>query len=252
MRHEATPEQPAPFQPPVVIAPVAAVAPAPAAWPGVVSPSVPVRQAPAPVRQPDPPVLPLAPPVRQVAPPVRQPAAPMRQVAPPAPPVGPVVPWSAVVSPPAEPVRQVVPPVRPLEPPVREPAAPVRHAAPPVQQAAAPVCPATSYVVTLDTGQAMSVSGWGYIGRHPQAGPGERCNHVIEIDDPNRSLSRTHARFGIDSTGFWVEDRGSANGTSIVRADGSLVRVGAGERLTVPPGGGVRLGDRTFTVEPLT
>jgi len=60
-----------------------------------------------------------------------------------------------------------------------------------------------------------------------------------------------HARFGVDSTGFWVEDRGSVNGTSVVHADGSSVKVGAGEWLTVPVGGSVRLGELTFTVRPL-
>jgi uncharacterized RDD family membrane protein YckC len=179
-------------------------------------PEPPVRQAPAPVRQQPQPIRQPEPPVRQALPPVRQPEPPVRQ---------------------AQPVRQ--------QPPVRQPEPPVRQAQEPARR------PATSYALTLDTGQAMSVSGWGYIGRHPQPGAGERCNHVIEIDDPSRSLSRTHARFGIDSTGFWVEDRGSANGTSIARADGSSVKGRSGERLVVPPGGTVRLGDRTFTIRPL-
>ena len=149
------------------------------------------------------------------------------------------------------PVRPVFEPVDQVAPPAPPVVAPVRQVAPPVRQAPpAPRVPA-SYVLTLDTGQAMSVTGWGYIGRNPQAADGERCNHVIAIDDPDRSLSRTHVRFGIDSTGFWLEDRGSANGTFIVQADGSSVQVGAGERLTVPAGGTVRLGDRTFTVGPL-
>jgi hypothetical protein len=182
---------------------------------------VPVRQA-VPVRQPEPPV-------RQVER-VRQPAAPVRR---------------------PEPVRQAAVPVRQAEP-VRQPEPPVRQAEPPVPQAAEPPRPpAASYAVTLDTGQSMAVSGWGYMGRNPQAGDGERCNHVIEIDDPNRSLSRTHIRFGIDATGFWVEDRDSANGTFIVRADGASMQGRPGERLVVPPGGAVRLGDRTFTVHPL-
>lgn len=108
-----------------------------------------------------------------------------------------------------------------------------------------------SYAVTLDTGEAMAVSGPGYIGRRPAPPAGERCDHVIAVDDPGRSLSRTHARFGFDATGFWVEDCGSANGTAVVGADGSAVQAVAGERVTVPEGGSVRLGDRTFTVRPL-
>ncbi|MBX9247018.1 RDD family protein [Actinotalea ferrariae] len=110
--------------------------------------------------------------------------------------------------------------------------------------------PATSYVVTLDDGRAMSVSGPGYVGRRPQAPAGERVDHVIEIDDPGRSLSRTHAKFGIDQHGFWVADNGSANGTAVLGPDGTAVAGAPGERLPVPDGGTVRLGDRTFTVQP--
>lgn len=121
----------------------------------------------------------------------------------------------------------------------------------PSSPAPAPVHAPTSYAVTLDTGEAMAVSGPGYVGRRPAPPAGERCDHVIAIDDPGRSLSRTHARFGIDAAGFWVEDCGSANGTAVVGADGSGVQAVPGERHHVPQGGSVRLGDRTFTVRPL-
>lgn len=104
------------------------------------------------------------------------------------------------------------------------------------------------YVVTLDTGEAMSVSGPGVVGRRPQPPEGEPCDHVIAIEDPGRSLSRTHARFGIDGGVFWVEDRGSANGTAVVGTDGVVTELGPGERMVVTDGETVRLGERTFTV----
>ena len=106
----------------------------------------------------------------------------------------------------------------------------------------------TSYLVTLDTGQTMSVSGPGLVGRSPQVVPGERCDHVIAIDDPERSLSRTHARFGIDRAGFWVADAGSGNGTVVVLPSGQSVPAAPEQRVVVPSGSTVRIGDRTFTV----
>ena len=109
-----------------------------------------------------------------------------------------------------DPVVQA-PPVLPVAAPVRQVAAPVLPAAPP----APPV--ATSYVVTLDTGQAMSVFGWGYIGRHPQAAAGEQCDHVIEIDDPNRSLSRTHASASTPPGSGWRTEARSTERPSSMR-----------------------------------
>jgi len=118
----------------------------------------------------------------------------------------------------------------------------------PAAAAPAAVAAPTAYVVTLDTGQAMTVSGPGLVGRAPQVVPGERCDHVIAIHDPERSLSRTHARFGLDRAGFWVADAGSGNGTVVVLPSGQSVRADPEQRVVVPSGSTVRIGDRTFTV----
>ncbi|WP_250448263.1 FHA domain-containing protein, partial [Actinotalea sp. C106] len=143
------------------------------------------------------------------------------------------------------PLPEPVPVVDALEAPVQ----PFPHTA--RGASAAPVQAPSTYVVTLDTGEAMSVSGPGHVGRRPSPPEGEPCEHLITIADPGRSLSRTHARFGIDGSGFWVEDCGSANGTAVLTADGTVLPLAPGERAVVPPHGAVRLGDRTFTVEPL-
>lgn len=112
----------------------------------------------------------------------------------------------------------------------------------------APAPPATvTYVVVVDSGEAMSVTGPGLIGRRPQPRDGERCDHVIALEDVSRTLSRTHARFGVDGSGFWIEDGGSANGTAVVAPDGSRVDLVPGERAVVPDGGTVHLGRRTIT-----
>jgi hypothetical protein len=131
----------------------------------------------------------------------------------------------------------------------RTTAAPVvPSTAEPVPQASAVVPPTATYVVVVDSGEAMSVTGPGLIGRRPQPRDGERCHHVIALEDASRTLSRTHARFGVDGSGFWIEDGGSANGTAVVAPDGSRVDLVQGERAVVPDGGTVRLGSRTITV----
>ncbi|NCT89738.1 FHA domain-containing protein [Cellulomonas sp. APG4] len=166
-------------------------------------------------------------------------------------------PVATVDGPPARtPAAQpVAPPVPVVEPPTTPGAVaePVTHVdgpeavpAPVGEPEAVPAGPAL-YVVTLDTGEAMSVSGPGVVGRRPVPIEGEPCDHAIAIDDPGRSLSRTHARFGVGPEGFWVEDLASANGTR-VEAAGAVVDADPGQRLTVPDGATVHLGDRTFTV----
>ncbi|GEL96315.1 hypothetical protein CCO02nite_29730 [Cellulomonas composti] len=104
-------------------------------------------------------------------------------------------------------------------------------------------------VLTLDTGEAMTVGGPGVIGRAPRPTPGERCDHVVSMDDPERSLSRTHAHFGVDADGFWVRDAGSGNGTVVVLPSGQALVVGADRPSRVPSGATVRIGDRWFAVD---
>jgi hypothetical protein len=116
------------------------------------------------------------------------------------------------------------------------PAQPGRAAAATDGNGWTPPAPATprAYLVTLDTGQAMTVSGPGLVGRAPQVTPGERCEHLIAIDDPERSLSRTHARFGVDArAGFWISDAGSGNGTIVTAPSGQTVVAPPDQRFTV-------------------
>jgi predicted component of type VI protein secretion system len=105
------------------------------------------------------------------------------------------------------------------------------------------------FLVTLDTGQVMSVTGPGLIGRAPRPTPGERCDHVIVVDDLERSVSRTHARFGIDGSTFWVSDAGSGNGTTLRLPDGRVVAVPADQRVAVPSGATIQVGDRGVRID---
>lgn len=127
--------------------------------------------------------------------------------------------------------------------------APTSTTSPPITAGGMPRPPVGgTYLVVLDTGESWTVTGPGLVGRAPRPGTGERVDHVIAIDDPERSLSRTHVRFGVDGTGFWVSDAGSGNGTVVALPNGQDVRAGADQRVPVPTGATVRIGDRSFTV----
>lgn len=100
--------------------------------------------------------------------------------------------------------------------------------------------------LVFDTGERVDVMGDGVVGRAPQG----EVPHVVAIDDPARSLSKTHLAFGPAEPGtLWVVDRGSTNGTLVVRPDGTAATLPAGTRATVGPGWSLRLGERTVRVE---
>lgn len=103
--------------------------------------------------------------------------------------------------------------------------------------------------LVFDTGERVDVVGEGVVGRAPQAAPG--IDHVVAIDDPARSVSKVHLAFGPTDhpDELWVIDRGSTNGSVVVRPDGSAATLPAGARATVGPGWSVRFGDRTVVVE---
>lgn len=67
----------------------------------------------------------------------------------------------------------------------------------------------------FSTGQVATVFGRGLIGRSPTAAPGERFDHLVQIDDPDLSVSKTHLEFSERDGLFCVVDRFSTNGVSV-------------------------------------
>lgn len=162
---------------------------------------------------------------------------------PPVPPAPPAAPVPPPVAPPVA-AAPPVPPVLPTQPPA--PVAPA--AAPPVPAPPAAAPGRRGYELRLDSGEVVQVTGNGVIGRRPRADEGEQLDHVVGVDDPSRSMSRTHAAFGVADGIFWVADRGSANGTFLRDPAGTWHQLEPGTRYPVAPGGVVRLGERSFTV----
>jgi uncharacterized RDD family membrane protein YckC len=101
--------------------------------------------------------------------------------------------------------------------------------------------------LVFDTGEAFAVAGRGVVGRNPSAPEGDVA-HVVPIDDPARSVSKTHLEFGVEAGALWVVDRRSTNGSVLVHPDGARERLAAGVRTAVPVGAVVEFGDRRFQV----
>ena len=92
------------------------------------------------------------------------------------------------------------------------------------------------------------MQGAGLIGRRPSPQPGEYFDSYVAIDDPGRSVSKTHLEFGQDGGAFWISDRFSANGT-VIREPGREPRLcPAGLRSRIVRGTRVDIGEQFFLV----
>ncbi|MBX9244634.1 FHA domain-containing protein [Actinotalea ferrariae] len=88
------------------------------------------------------------------------------------------------------------------------------------------------------------------IGRNPQPRPGELVDVVFAVGDPQRLMSKTHARIDVDTDGaVTVTDRDSTNGTTI-ELHGIRREAIPGRALHVPAGAAVVVGDRHLRVVP--
>lgn len=247
--------------------PGSVAAPSPAhQWAG---PSASPEAVPGSVAAPSPATL--APPTTapvQVAPPVAPVAAPDPVVmSAPAPTGAPVEAPIAAPAPTGAPVSMAAPAVSaPVQQPVPPagPAVPARHggasAMPKVPQAPAPqasapqqAAPRPSFAsaptlaIIVDDGQRIEVNAQIVLGRAPEQTPADA--QAIAIADSTRSLSRTHLRVSpADGEALWIEDTFSANGTRLQAPDGSTQPLPRGQRVKVPVGTVLLLGERRLSV----
>ncbi len=104
------------------------------------------------------------------------------------------------------------------------------------------------FSLVFSTGESIRVAGSGLVGRNPAPAPGERVDYLVQIVDPERSVSKTHLEFGVDDGGLWVADRGSSNGTRLEPGRAEPLELRAGERMRVERGTRVGIGDQYFDV----
>ncbi len=107
-------------------------------------------------------------------------------------------------------------------------------------------------VLLFDTGERLLVEGNGLVGRDPESEPG--LAHLVAIDDPDGSISRVHLAFGQErrANRLWFVDRGSTNGTVLVRPDGTELALAPGKRAKVEAGWIIRYGQRSIEIRSLS
>lgn len=104
------------------------------------------------------------------------------------------------------------------------------------------------FVLQFSTGESVTLSGTGLLGRNPTPEPGEYFDSLVTIVDPGRSVSKTHLEFGQESGSFWVSDRFSGNGTVVRDPDRDPVRCDAGKRYFVGRGSRIEIGEQFFII----
>lgn len=116
-------------------------------------------------------------------------------------------------------------------------------AAPEVPLTQAP--PAQTLVaLQFQDGTTVTIHGIGYIGRAPSLPDGERPDAMlVAVPDGDRSVSRTHGRFGILGSQTWFEDLGSGNGSMLRTGDGRSGPMTPHQRFGLVPGMVLQLGE---------
>ncbi len=107
---------------------------------------------------------------------------------------------------------------------------------------------AARFVLQFSTGESVTLSGTGILGRNPTPEPGEFFDSLVTIVDPGRSVSKTHLEFGQEAGSFWLSDRYSGNGTVVRDPELAPVRCEAGKRYFVLRGSRVDIGEQFFVV----
>ncbi|VXC62701.1 Uncharacterized membrane protein YckC, RDD family [Arthrobacter sp. 9AX] len=111
-----------------------------------------------------------------------------------------------------------------------------------------PAAPAPVAVlrIRLDDGRDFQLDRSVLVGRNPVGQAGEQQAQLLAVDDPGRSISKTHLHLLTDGAGIWVTDRNSTNGSAVTTPDGHRTPLQPGVPAFVTPGSSVHFGDRTF------
>jgi hypothetical protein len=105
------------------------------------------------------------------------------------------------------------------------------------------------WVIILDDGRTIDIPDFALIGRDPEPTEDDPEAGLVSLIDPEMSVSKTHASFGVDDEGLWFLDRYSTNGTSMQAPGGERVGLEPGVATPIPPGSEVWIGRRHLRID---
>lgn len=138
------------------------------------------------------------------------------------------------------------PALAPTPTPSADPAAPP---ADPNDETRVVVPQAATWRLTLADGQSLTVASALFIGRNPSRTAHDSEGDLLPVDDQTKTVSKTHAFIEVDAAGLWVTDLDSTNGVFVALPDDDGVQAEPGERVAVPAGGDIVLGEFVIQVE---
>lgn len=107
-------------------------------------------------------------------------------------------------------------------------------------------------VAVLDDGSTYVLDGDYVIGREPDEDPEVLAGRArgLTLADPERTVSRVHARIDLEGWDVNVSDANSSNGTYVAQPGATeWTRLTPHETITIRPGARMLVGDRTFVFE---
>ncbi|PXA67934.1 hypothetical protein CTB96_14820 [Cryobacterium arcticum] len=105
---------------------------------------------------------------------------------------------------------------------------------------------ATGWLLELADGQSVAVTGSIVLGRDP-APVTRRAATMVSVQDPARSVSKSHALIELIDGALWITDLHSTNGVSLVDAHGERTPLDPGIRAPLTGRQSLTLGE--FTVD---
>lgn len=107
---------------------------------------------------------------------------------------------------------------------------------------------ATRLRITLDTGSDILIETTVLVGRNPVATAAHPQAALVPIDDPGRTVSKTHMALIPAPGGVLVDDLHSTGGTSVISSDGTIHDAIPSSPVLAQPGDRIRFGDRSAQV----
>jgi len=117
------------------------------------------------------------------------------------------------------------------------------HPAPAPSTPARGVTSASAIELELPDGQVVPLVTGILLGRDPQPQSHLDITARARLYDTQRSVSKTHAAVGLDSSGLWVIDLESTNGTSLVSTTGAERFVDPGIKTAIADDESLRFGE---------
>ncbi|MCU1423417.1 MAG: hypothetical protein JWN36_3068 [Microbacteriaceae bacterium] len=106
----------------------------------------------------------------------------------------------------------------------------------------APVRAATQWSLTLHDGSIVQLAGTMLLGRDPARLPGWESAALVKLNDPDKTVSKTHAAVDTRDGGLTVVDLESTNGVAVIAPGGAKVALDPGAAHVVESGSTILFG----------